>query len=253
MQMTLSVLLYASIAAGAAGLGALPLLGRPRIPSRVLGRANALAAGLMLGAAYLLMSAGLQYTPLAGGIGAAAGIALVWLTHAAAGTSQLELNRVEETSELYVYQVLLVETLPAAPEGVAIGAAMATNPSFGLLMTGALALHNIPEAVLLSAVLRARGVPVRGAAGLAVATNVPQVLLAITTYAVVAELRAALPFALGGAFGALVYLVMAELLSESYREAGSTSVALTALVAMGLCGDVRRPGDWLRCTRLWSS
>jgi zinc transporter ZupT len=39
---------------------------------------------------------------------------------------------------------------------------------------------------------------------------------------------------LGFAAGALVYLVMAELLPECYRQAGPTSIALVTIVAMGI-------------------
>ena len=43
-----------------------------------------------------------------------------------------------------------------------------------------------------------------------------------------------LPWALGFAMGALVYLVMVEPLPESYRQAGNTSIALVTSVAMGI-------------------
>jgi zinc transporter ZupT len=43
-----------------------------------------------------------------------------------------------------------------------------------------------------------------------------------------------LPWALGVAAGALIYLVMAELLPECYRQAGRISVALVTVVAMGM-------------------
>jgi zinc transporter ZupT len=63
---------------------------------------------------------------------------------------------------------------------------------------------------------------------------VGQVLLAITTYAVIDAAPAALPWALGFAVGALVNLVMIELLPESYRESGPTGIALVASVAMSM-------------------
>lgn len=234
MQPTLVVLLYSSIAAAAAAFGVLPLVGRERIPAVAIGWANALAAGLMLGAAYLLMAASLDYVALHGGIGAVLGIAFVWLTHAAAGTEDLDLNRLDETSGVYGYKVLLVNTLHSAPEGVAIGAAMMVNVPFGIFVALAMAVHNVPEATVLSAILRARGVRLNNAAGLAVVTNITQVLLAVVTYAIVAAAPEALPWALGFAVGALIYLVMAELLPECYHKAGATTIALVTIVAMGI-------------------
>jgi zinc transporter ZupT len=67
-----------------------------------------------------------------------------------------------------------------------------------------------------------------------VVTNTTQVLLAVVTYAVVVAAPGLLPWAIGFAFGSLVYLVLAELLSESYREAGRTTIAVVTLVAMGI-------------------
>ncbi len=169
-----------------------------------------------------------------GGLGAGVGILFVWFTHAAAGTEELDLNRVGETSDVYGYKVLLVNTLHSAPEGVAIGTAMVVSPTFGIFVAIAMAVHNIPEATALSAVLRVRGVRLDNAAGLAVVTNITQVLLAIVSYAIVSAAPGALPWALGFAVGALIYLVMAELLPESYHQAGHTTIALVTVVAMGI-------------------
>ena len=188
----------------------------------------------MLGAAYLLMAAGMELPALWGGLGAALGIGFVWLTHAVAGTEELELSRLEASSDVYGYQVMLVNTLHSASEGVAIGAAMGVGLPFGVFMAVALAAHNVPEATVLSAILRGRGVGLPAAAGLSVVTNVTQPLLAVVTYAVIDAAPAALPWAIGFAFGSLVYLVLAELLPECYREAGRTTIALVTLVAMGI-------------------
>jgi zinc transporter ZupT len=75
---------------------------------------------------------------------------------------------------------------------------------------------------------------VASAAGLAVATNLSQVLLAIATFAIVGAAPATLPWAAGFAVGALIQLVMAELLPESYHQAGHRSIALVAVLAMGM-------------------
>ena len=71
-------------------------------------------------------------------------------------------------------------------------------------------------------------------ASLSVAAKVSQILLAIVTFAIVSAAPSLLPWALGFAAGALIYLVMAELLPHCYRQAGRTSIALVTIVAMGL-------------------
>ena len=234
MDPTLTVLIYSSLAAGAAALGAMPLVVRERLPLTWIGWANALAAGLMLGAAYALMVVGLDRVPAHGAAGAVLGIGFVFSTHAASGTEDLDLNRLDETGPAYGYQVLLVNTLHAAAEGIAIGAAMAVSLPFGIFMALAIAVHNVPEATVFSSILTSRGVRLRDAAGLSVAANVNQILLAVVAFAIVSAAPSVLPWALGFAVGALIYLVMAELLPECYRQAGRTSIALVTIVAMGM-------------------
>lgn len=233
MNSTIAVLAYASLAAGAAALGVLPLVVRGRLPLAWIGWANAVAAGVMLGVAYALFSVAMTGT-LPAAAGAVLGIGFVALSHRATRTHELDLNRLDETRPEYGYQVILVSTLHAAAEGVAIGAAMAVAIPFGIFAVAAIALHNVPEATVLSAIVMSRGARARDAAGLAVAANVSQILLAVVTYAVIVAASGLLPWALGFAVGALVYLVLAELLPESYRQAGRTSIALAAILAMGV-------------------
>lgn len=242
MEPTLTVLLYSSLAAGAALFGAFPFAVRDRLPITLIGWANALAAGMMLGAAYTLMMAGLARDAVASAAGAAAGILFVFWTHAASRTEDLDLNRLGETSPEYGYQVLLVNSLHSAAEGIAIGVAMLVSIPFGIFMALAIAAHNVPEATVLCAILTTRRLRLREAAGLAVAANVSQVLLAVVTFAVVSAAPAVLPWALGFAVGALVYLVTAELLPESYRQAGNTTIALVTLAAMGVVVLLRGAG-----------
>jgi zinc transporter ZupT len=101
-------------------------------------------------------------------------------------------------------------------------------------MAVALAIHNIPEGMVLAEILPGRGVRTVHAAALAVAANINQVLVAVVTFAVVTAAPAAQPWALGIAVGALLQLVLDELLPESYHQAGHTSIALVALLAMGM-------------------
>lgn len=234
MEPTLVVLLYSSIAAAAALLGAVPLIGRRRLPRAAIGWANALASGAMLGVAYALMSGGLELGATVGAAGAVLGIGFVFATHLAAGTGDLDLNRLESTSPEYGYKVLLVTGLHSASEGVAIGAAMAVSIPFGIFTAVAMALHNIPEATVLCTIFRGRGMPLASAAGLGVVSDLSQVMMAIVAFALVNAAPALLPWALGFSFGALVYLVMAELLPQSYRQAGHTTIALVTIVAMGI-------------------
>jgi zinc transporter ZupT len=227
-----TVLAYASIAAFAAALGPLPQAFLGRLPVRAIGWANALASGLMLGVAYAMLTLGQADGIVPAGAGALLGIGFVILTHSATGTTELDLNRLDDTRPEYGYQVILVNTMHAAHEGIAIGAAMHVSLPFGISMALALAVHNIPEAMVLSAILNSRGVRLHHMAGLTVAANLNQVLLAVVTFALLRAVPLLLPWIVGFSVGGLIYLVLVELLPESYRQAGRTSIALVAIVAM---------------------
>jgi ZIP family zinc transporter len=188
----------------------------------------------MLGVAYALLYEGLSDGVLQGGAGAVLGLLFVRLAHRGTGMEELDLNRLDELDPAYGYQVVLVNTLHSAYEGVAIGAAMLVSVPFGISMALALAVHNVPEAMVQTAVLESRGVRLGHAAGLAVAVNANQVLVSVVVFVVVGALPWLLPWAIGFAVGALLYLLMVELLPESYAQAGHTSIALVTLAAMGI-------------------
>ncbi|NIP79566.1 MAG: ZIP family metal transporter [Gemmatimonadetes bacterium] len=231
---TLTVLIYSSLAALTAVVGVVPqaLVGPPSL--KLIGWANALAAGLMFGVAYTLLTVVLPTGLAAGGLGSLLGIGFVRLTHALTGTGELDLTRLDEAGPEYGYKVILCDTLHAAHEGIAIGVAMVVSLPLGISMAVALGVHNVPEAMILSRVLTRRDAGLPQAAGLAIATNINQVLLAVVTFAVVVAAPVLLPWVAGFAVGALTYLVLVELLPESYRQAGHTSIALVTVVAMGV-------------------
>lgn len=231
---TLTVLIYSSLAAATAGVGVLPQALRGRLALSAVGWANALASGLMLGVAYTLLTTGLREGLVAGGIGALLGIGFVRATHAVTGTGELDIEHLQDTGPAHGHKLLLADALHAAHEGIAIGVAMALSLPLGIAMAATLAVHNVPEALILARALTGRGMALRRAAGLAVATNLNQILLAVATFTVAGAVPVLLPWATGFSVGALLYLVLVELLPESYRQAGHTSIGLVTLIAMGL-------------------
>jgi ZIP family zinc transporter len=233
LQPLAAVVLWSALSAVMAVLGALPLA-VGRAPSRaVIGWANALAGGLMIGVAYTLLTSGLSGGLLGGGAGALLGIAFVRLSHALAGTGELDLDDLE-TGPSGGYKAIVVDALHAADEGVAIGVAMAVSLPIGIAMAVTLGVHNIPEAMVLSTVLTRRGLSVPQVAVVSVAVNVNQVLLAVVTLGVLQAYAGLLPIIAGFAVGALIYRTLVELLPESYHQAGETSIALVTLLAMGV-------------------
>ena len=229
-----TILLYSTLAAVGAALAGIGFLGRRQVAPRWLGWSNALAAGLMFGAAYSLLIASLPATPWPPVLGALLGVGWVNLTHRLTGTSDLELNRLQEVGREYSRKVFLVQSLHSAWEGVAVGAAASIDLGLGLFLLGILALHNVAEGVVLVAVLRARGMRTGRASSLAVLSNGPQIVLAGATLLLLESAPAVGPWVAGFAVGALVHLVLVELLPEAYKEAGTTSIALLTSAAIGV-------------------
>ena len=234
MSPLVTLVFVSGVAALAAALGTLPhALGRA--PTRpMIGWANALAAGLMLGVAYTLLTEGLDGGLLAGGGGALLGLAFVRAAHAAAGTGELDADLAARAARENGPKLILVDALHAADEGVAIGVAMTVSVPLGVAMALTLGLHNVPEAMVLSTLLRRRGTSVGTTALVAVGVNLSQVLLAVVAFSAVAAWPFLLPWLAGFAGGAMIYRTLVELLPESYHQAGQTSIAMVTLLAAGV-------------------
>ena len=206
---------------------------RREIPRTWIGWANALAAGLMLGIAYVLGEVGLGRLIPAATAGSLLGIAFVYLTHRLDGLEGVTPNQTERGPSS-ISRGLLVQSLHSASEGVAIGAASAVSLGLGIFTVVALAAHNVPEGAVLCSILGKRKYRLGEAAALAISTNLGQVIMAVVTFVATVLFPFLLPWSLGFAAGALLYLVMVELLPDSYREAGQMSIALVTSISMGL-------------------
>jgi len=100
------------------------------------------------------------------------------------------------------------------------------------VITIAIAVHNIPEGLAISAVMRPRGVSVLRCAGWSVFSSLPQPLMAVPAFLFVEAVAPALPYGLGFAAGAMVFMVLVELLPEAYDRGPRPSVAILASVSV---------------------
>lgn len=207
---------WSVLAALAAGLGPF-FIGR-----KYLGWADALAAGMMLGAGYVIMAAGLADAAPLAAAGAALGVVVTFGVHLLLGIG---------SRPVIAYTASAVHS---APEGIAMGAATALSPAFGFFVVLTFALHNISESAVVISRLESSGHRRSRATLLAIGARATQIALALVTYILATAFEPALPATLGFAFGALVYLCIAELLPDAYHTAGRTSIAVVASVAAGV-------------------
>ena len=107
-----------------------------------------------------------------------------------------------------------VMTVHSAAEGVGVGVSYGGGERLGLLITLAIAAHNVPEGLAISLVLVPRGASVRSAARWSVFSSLPQPLIAPFAYLFVEAFTPMLPAGLGFAAGAMLWMVWSELLPE---------------------------------------
>ncbi len=229
-----TVLAFSTFAAVSAAIGALPFHRHGRTPVAWMGLAYALASGLMLGAGYILMAEGLLHATWRVILGAWLGVGYTYWTHAYSGTKELPAPQEPHADADYSVKFILLNTLHSASEGIAIGVAMAVDLRLGVFIALSLAVHNVAEAMVLTDILRSPRTTLVHCAGLSVITNIPQILLAVVVFVITAAVPGFLSWALGFASGALVYLVMTELLPFSYARAGRTTVAVLVGFSTGV-------------------
>lgn len=234
MTPALWVLVYGALTALATGLGALPFAMVRTVSRRMVAMANAVAAGLMLGASFGLVAEGTRYGSWQTIFGATLGVVFILGTQRYLDEHEIALGQVRGGAARQMVLMVIVMTVHSFAEGIAIGVAFGGGGTLATVITLAIAVHNIPEGLAISAVLRPRGVSVARCAGWSVFSSVPQPVMAVPAFLFVQAFREALPYGIGFAAGAMIFMVLGELLPEAYGEARKATVAL--LVSLTLVG-----------------
>lgn len=232
----LLVFLYGLITALATGLGALPFAFVRSVSPRMTAYSNAVASGLMLGASFGLVAEGTRFGPWQTIIGAVVGVLFVLLVQMFLRERKLEFGVVHGAGARRMILVLVVMTVHSFAEGVAVGVAFGGGMTLAVAIVVAIAVHNIPEGLAISAVLRPRGTSVAACAGWSIVSSLPQPLMAVPAFLLVGAFAGVLPYGIGFAAGAMVFMVFVELLPEAFEDGRRPRVAL--LVSATLIGMV---------------
>lgn len=231
------VAFYALLTALATGLGALPFLFVRRISPRLTAYANAVAAGLMLGACFGLLSEGTVNGTWQTLVGAAVGILFILLTQRSLANVDVSFEEVGGADARRMILIVVVMTVHSVAEGVAVGASFAGGITLATVITIAIAVHNVPEGIAISAVLRPKGVSVARCAWWSIFSSLPQPIMAVPAFLFVETFEPALPYGIGFAAGAMILMVIVELLPDAFEAAPRERIALvtsTTLMAMVL-------------------
>jgi zinc transporter, ZIP family len=220
----------------ATGLGALPFLATRRPSRSWLARANAAAAGFMLAATLALFYEGASDSPGQTAIGALIGAVLIggirrWLR----GRKEMHVAALSGVDALRAFLIIGVMTVHSFAEGVGVGVSFGGGEALGLFITVAIAVHNIPEGLAISLVLVPRGATVRSAAAWSIFSSLPQPIVAVPAFLFVAQFSGVLAAGLGFAGGAMLWMVVSELVPEARSDGSVREIAAwggLAFVAM---------------------
>lgn len=222
----------ATVTAVATGLGALPFFFVEEVRGWWLGVANAFAGGLMLAASHSLIQEGWTLGPGRTLVGMVAG--LVAILAANALIERRETPQIADLAAADARKMLLIVGVMAAhsfAEGVGVGVSYGDGDALGLFITSAIAIHNIPEGLAISLVLVPRGTAPWKAGAWSIFTSLPQPLMAVPAFFFVLVFRPFLPVGLGLAAGAMVWMVLAELVPDALEEADGPTVGASATLA----------------------
>lgn len=235
------------IASFACGLGALPLAFKGLNLQKHTGLAYAAAGGLMFAASvYNLIWPGLtlsstsidlrQALPVIAGI--LLGALFLSQTDRYLSPERLERKnwkRLGNRAQLLIFIAMSVHSIP---EGVAVGVGYASDEvrsgNLGNYIALAIALHNIPEGFAVAIALRATGTSINRCFWAAFLTSLPQPFAAVPAAYVAWLVEPLMPIMMGFAAGAMIFLVLLELIPQALSTASASKTAWSFTI--GFCG-----------------
>lgn len=230
-----TVALFTLAMAAATGLGAVPFF-FVELDPQWAGICNGMAAGVMLAASFDLVQEGQEHgTGNWVMVGILAGGLFIWLCkkflEQYGEVSMLDIKGAEAAKVVLVIGIM---TLHSFGEGAGVGVSFAGSKGFsqGILVTLAIAVHNIPEGLAVSMMLASRGVSPQNAMLWSVITSLPQPIVAVPSFICADAFNKFLPFCTGFAAGCMIWMVVAEVLPDAFKEASPSQVASAATLSV---------------------
>ncbi|XP_055817878.1 putative zinc transporter At3g08650 [Solanum dulcamara] len=230
-----TVALFTLAMAAASGLGAVPFF-FVELDPQWSGVCNGMAAGVMLAASFDLIKEGQDHGSggwVVFGI-LAGGIFILLCKKFLEQYGEVSMLDIKGADAAKVILVVGIMTLHSFGEGAGVGVSFAGSKglSQGILVTLAIAVHNIPEGLAVSMVLASRGVSPQKAMLWSILTSLPQPIVAVPSYMCADAFHKFLPFATGFAAGCMIWIVVAEVLPDGFKEASPSHVASAATLSV---------------------
>lgn len=239
---------------GVTALGAAMVFFFKEINKTVLDGMLGFAAGVMIAASFFsLLNPAIELATELGlapwmpaVVGFLAGGAFLWVAdqlipHLHIGGSDDEKEGLPTTLRRSILLVLAI-TMHNIPEGLAVGVAFgaAASGSSGATVAGAvvlaigIGLQNFPEGAAVSIPLRREGLSRFKSFMYGQASGIVEPIAGIIGAAAVIYMEPLLPYALGFAAGAMIYVVVEELIPEAQRDKKTDIATIGAMVGFAL-------------------
>ncbi len=232
LRLVLITFFSALLTAIATGFGGVPFLFTRKMSPKLVGLAWGFSGGLMLSASvFNLVFAAIQragYNPVA--LGIAIGALLFWLTELRMGEAHFNFFHLQGAPARRIVLFIGTMFVHSFSEGVAVGVSFGSGEmALAILVTIAIAIHNIPEGLAVSLPLRAEGFSGWACVWWSIFTSLPQPLMAVPAALAVAFFTPLVPLGLGFAAGAMGYLVFSEMVPEAAEQTGRTNSGIAVL------------------------
>lgn len=231
----------ASILAGlATGVGALPAALFKQVSNSVYNGLLGGAAGVMLAAAaFSLLVPGIEYGnelwPDKGLWVVAAGMLFGALFLHLADNKLPHIHFKDDLNEhtdslQKIWLFIFAITIHNFPEGMSVGVSFGTGDLHnGIVLATAIALQNIPEGLAVALPLVALGYNKWHAVGIAILTGLVEPVGGLLGITMVSIFSSVLPFAMGFAAGAMIFVISEEIIPETHSQ-GRSRFATFALI-----------------------
>lgn len=222
--------MYALVSDLATGIGAIPFFFIKDIKKKILGFLEALAGGLMMGASFNLIFEGINLNILLLNIGMILGILLVVASNNFLNGKELALGNIRGTSAKRAILFLFIMTAHSFAEGIAIGVSFGGRENLGILTSVAIAIHNIPEGLAISLYLISQGASPIACLFWSIFSSLPQPIMAVPSYILVEIFKPILPLGFGFAAGAMIYLVLWDIIPSSLKSVSQEFNSITIIL-----------------------
>lgn len=235
----------ASLLAGlAAVVGALPILLRISLTQRIQGIMLGFGGGVMLAAtAFSLIVPGTEAAIAQGS--SQSGAAAIMVVGIALGGIFLQLANkylphehffkgkegIQQQNLRRIWLFITAITLHNFPEGLAVGVGFGTGDlEKGMPIAIGIGLQNMPEGLVVAASLVGEGYSTKYALGVTLLTGLVEPIGGLIGASVVSVAQSLLPWAMGFAAGAMLFVISDEIIPESHRKGWETEGTIGVMV-----------------------